>query len=136
MLTVMIVLSIMAIISVLKIAQYDKAPVKWVALFMLSVSLLFVFVTYSDIPDAYRYEARIEVEDEERRIYFAEYSQEEDVVTIEEYVVKSCNWVDFKNYIVKTEPLEIVLVNTDEFIYKDRFAKEQSGNLPQKRIIQ
>lgn len=110
-----------------------KTSLVWV--FPLVFYAIFIWIspvfTVNPPVDNYPYEAKVTLDSasSETTIYFSEYKQEANKITISQYCSPSePHWIDFNNYDVINTPLIIVLLdNDDKFVYKNRITDEVYG---------
>jgi len=128
---IVVLCSLIIISGSILICKYNKLIIG-IPILCLLVPIIGLFgnpPTYSNMPDKYRYGATIYMNENawENTIYFAEFEQNGNIVTIEKYAVKSTHLTSFIMYDIVEEPLDIVLLNNKNFIYRDRFTKELFG---------
>ena len=79
----------------------------------------------------YPYQAKITLNNRDNKtdIYFSQFSQEGNIVTIPQYVIHATHWADFDAYNLITTPLVIILTDNDnKFIYDNRLTGESYNN--------
>jgi hypothetical protein len=106
---------------------YVEKDEGWGIHILWAILLIFVAIpiafSHPPISD-YSKMAEVSIDDETTQIFFNEFEQHGNIITIDEYATRNLHWTDFK-FIEVYQDLNIALLdNDDKFIYTDRETKE------------
>lgn len=138
MLITLVIASILVLGLVMWVAVYKRNGWGYAMEFLLLPLWLLGLLCFNTIPiNDYPNQANVTLQDntEESTIYFKDFTQDNNIITIQDYAVWSVHWTDFKSYDVKHD-LKITLTDNDnKFQYKDRQSeKEFNKPIPTPKI--